>query len=60
MPPLACLLARKSIGRTCWILLKRRDGLASWAIIGGDPTAANELIGRGDEDTLREEAALSS
>jgi hypothetical protein len=43
------------------ILLRRRD---CWhrgpTPVGKLPTAANELIGRGDEDTLRGEAALSS
>ena len=41
------------------ILLRRRD--CWWPTpVGELPTAANELIGRGDEDTLRGEAALSS
>jgi hypothetical protein len=46
----------------CWIL-----EFCSGAVTAGGPTpvgelptAANELIGRGDEDTLRGEAALSS
>ena len=43
------------------ILLRRRDCWRRGPIpVGELPTAANELIGRGDEDTLRGEGALSS